>query len=465
MSSAANKSEDALRTGLGRDALPTPARCFISCAHSDHHIREGIAQALGAEQVEICASRYGSSSDLCRAGTDHRADLAPSTGSANAEGRLESRAIEELARVFYEREPAMDLMRRTSFPKTLMPAFETSNVFWGRIVERARAGALRGVRPILEAAATVYPNNPLFEPFSGRDETARASAQTFSHRDEAVIHSSTALALVLSEPAQRADHVLREVECAVLNDTPVHVFRTAPLLPKGNLEYSISLAWWYDGYPTSKHHYERFARQIIEAADEASHRACRLSLDVQERLHSLVRQWVEATAGNARATSLHEILLRADIRALRELAALARRCGDGELASHLRGVSASVRAGRWPQGLSRVGLYASRDQGCTRFRLHASIGGQNVSRDVMMGTSGTEHVEIDHGASLEIEVEASSFRVMIQAHHDSSLRARRISIWNGLRLIQQRLRARATGALGPHDDRIVILEECMELPL
>lgn len=79
------------------------------------------------------------------------------------------RVVQELARVFHDRDQAVLLLQRSSFPTPLIPEFRTSLSFWTSVAETARNGALpNGIRPILDEAAKLYPSNALFGPKQAR---------------------------------------------------------------------------------------------------------------------------------------------------------------------------------------------------------------------------------------------------------------------------------------------------------
>ena len=78
-------------------------------------------------------------------------------------GVWERRAIDELARVFYEQPRAILLVMEAGFPVAMMPTFTSPQVFWARVAQEARNGALHGgLRPILVRALEQYSANPVF---------------------------------------------------------------------------------------------------------------------------------------------------------------------------------------------------------------------------------------------------------------------------------------------------------------
>lgn len=89
----------------------------------------------------------------------------------------EDRALEELTKVFQDRDLAMLLLARVSFPAPRIPSATTSLVFWNQVAGEARNGVLPGgIRPILAAAAEMYPNNPVFVRYR-RSRPSNGSAQ------------------------------------------------------------------------------------------------------------------------------------------------------------------------------------------------------------------------------------------------------------------------------------------------
>lgn len=108
------------------------------------------------------------------AGAAHAA-ADPSTGSrpgahARSGGDVSDEAlIDELARVLYDSDQATLAARNAGFPVQSMPTFRTAQVFWSRIVEDARNGAVRGgVESVASVAARLYPGNPVFTRYRGR---------------------------------------------------------------------------------------------------------------------------------------------------------------------------------------------------------------------------------------------------------------------------------------------------------
>jgi len=77
--------------------------------------------------------------------------------------------VEELARVLWDADQATLAARNAGFPVQSLPAFRTAQVFWARIVEDARNGAVRGgVQALASAAARLFPGNSVFPRYRGR---------------------------------------------------------------------------------------------------------------------------------------------------------------------------------------------------------------------------------------------------------------------------------------------------------
>ena len=75
--------------------------------------------------------------------------------------------VEELARVFCNREDAILLIQRSGFPEILMPDFKNPIIFWTTIRTESNNGALRGgIDAIIAEAARLYPENTTFNPSS-----------------------------------------------------------------------------------------------------------------------------------------------------------------------------------------------------------------------------------------------------------------------------------------------------------
>jgi hypothetical protein len=96
----------------------------------------------------------------------------PARASAAAHGGgdvSDEALIDELARVLYDSDQAMLAARNAGFPVQSMPTFRTAQVFWSRIVEDARNGAVRGgVGSVASVAAKLYPGNAVFIRYRAR---------------------------------------------------------------------------------------------------------------------------------------------------------------------------------------------------------------------------------------------------------------------------------------------------------
>lgn len=86
-----------------------------------------------------------------------------------SEGVDEQELIEQLAQVVYEEGTAGVLLRRIGFPRERAPKFDTSLVFWTRVVTELRSGAMEGKeRALIEAVAKMYPGNERFAGYRAR---------------------------------------------------------------------------------------------------------------------------------------------------------------------------------------------------------------------------------------------------------------------------------------------------------
>jgi sulfatase modifying factor 1 len=89
--------------------------------------------------------------------------LASSARVVEYEEASDGSLVEELARVIWERDRATRTARAAGFPPQDMPVFETARVFWAKVVENARNGAvLGGVPALADAAARQFPGNVVF---------------------------------------------------------------------------------------------------------------------------------------------------------------------------------------------------------------------------------------------------------------------------------------------------------------
>lgn len=94
------------------------------------------------------------------------------------DGELEKRAFETLARVCHDQENALLLAARAGFPQDRLPRFHSAITFWTKVVQEARHGVLPdGALPIIEAAAEMYPNNPVFAEYRSAYSLKRAARE------------------------------------------------------------------------------------------------------------------------------------------------------------------------------------------------------------------------------------------------------------------------------------------------
>lgn len=84
----------------------------------------------------------------------------------------ESRAFEELTKVAHDSMLASMIALRSGFPRARLPTFTTPLAFWTDVVEEAINGVLRGgMRPIIETAAEMYPNNEVLNRYRRQPQT------------------------------------------------------------------------------------------------------------------------------------------------------------------------------------------------------------------------------------------------------------------------------------------------------
>lgn len=410
--------------------------CFISYADADVDTSEAIALSLEGRGLA----------------TWLRGRNATVGGTAGPTGPI----VQELADVFCDTDRALLLAREARFPLSRLPAFGTPLNFWSSVVHEANAGVLpNGARSLIEAAARLYPSNASF----ARHLRAIDHVQNIQ-----AVHGSSAMVLVLSPSALECDHITREVEAATDRGIHPYVFRTSRIEPVGNLARLLALASWHEGFVAAGPRIQEFTDRIVT---ELSSEQESPSAIEQERLHGLVR---DLNAENPRHSDsphwLHAILAQARTDVIRELALLARRQGQDDLIRCIANLDRASRSGRWPASVPRLALQVDHRTEETWFRLDISLEGRHEAHDIRVRSSGTFQVRTEHDATFELDVSRSSFHVSIQGGAKSPLRARRISIWNGIRLIQQRLAAKSTGALGsdpPDAHTILLLEETMEL--
>lgn len=76
---------------------------------------------------------------------------------------FDNRIFEALTTVFKDRDLAVLLAESAGFPKSRLPPFSDPLIFWTNVICESRNGLLQGgIRPILEKAAEMYPDNPVF---------------------------------------------------------------------------------------------------------------------------------------------------------------------------------------------------------------------------------------------------------------------------------------------------------------
>ena len=110
--------------------------------------------------VSVEPAREGSGSRSDR--SDER-PVSAAGGEARDVQAGEERAFEELIKVFQDRDLAMLLLAKAGFPAPRRPAFTTSLLFWSQVAREANNGVLPGgMRPVLKAAAEMYPSNLVF---------------------------------------------------------------------------------------------------------------------------------------------------------------------------------------------------------------------------------------------------------------------------------------------------------------
>jgi hypothetical protein len=77
--------------------------------------------------------------------------------------------VDELAKVLSDADQARLVAQRAGFSAGHIPAFRMPIVFWTTMVEAARNGAIAGgVKAVAEAAAKLYPANPIYSGYRSR---------------------------------------------------------------------------------------------------------------------------------------------------------------------------------------------------------------------------------------------------------------------------------------------------------
>ncbi len=69
----------------------------------------------------------------------------------------------EISRVFCDRDRAIFLVMSAGFPAAMVPYFTTPLLFWSKVLEEVRNGALAdGVWSLVDEVARMYPGNSVF---------------------------------------------------------------------------------------------------------------------------------------------------------------------------------------------------------------------------------------------------------------------------------------------------------------
>jgi hypothetical protein len=81
----------------------------------------------------------------------------------------DERLTDELATVIWEPEQARAVALAAGFGPGRIPVMKAPLLFWSRIVEDARNGAIRGhAKAVADAAARAFPENAVFRRYRGR---------------------------------------------------------------------------------------------------------------------------------------------------------------------------------------------------------------------------------------------------------------------------------------------------------
>ena len=94
----------------------------------------------------------------------HLAEQRPcGTHTSSAPAFSDHRVIQELAKVFDEREASKLLLLHADFPLAMLPQFTTPQVYWAKVARKAQNGALHGgLMRIVMQASELYPANSVF---------------------------------------------------------------------------------------------------------------------------------------------------------------------------------------------------------------------------------------------------------------------------------------------------------------
>lgn len=98
----------------------------------------------------------------------HEAAKPPTLSTPQVVGEVsDERLIEELAKVIWEAERARQVALAAGFGPGRIPVMKTPALFWARLVEDARNGAILGqVKAVARAAAQAFPGNPFFAAYA-----------------------------------------------------------------------------------------------------------------------------------------------------------------------------------------------------------------------------------------------------------------------------------------------------------
>jgi len=141
------------------------------------------AMVLLLRGCRVSESEPGATSVLTRSGVGFAAGLDGDD--------LACQTFDELMTVAHDAEIARVIALRSGFPRSRLPGFTTPLCFWTNVVKEAVDGVLRdGMRPIIEAAAAIYPNNETFAQYrsqfvSGRLEVRGRQSTSVSEDDHA----------------------------------------------------------------------------------------------------------------------------------------------------------------------------------------------------------------------------------------------------------------------------------------
>lgn len=99
--------------------------------------------------------------------------------------------LDELARVFHEKDQAMLLAKDAGFPVQMLPDFRDPRTFWARIFDHALDGVLPGgISSFVHRAAALFPHNQIFTKF--RDATPDAPQSGLRHAFRTIVIEASA---------------------------------------------------------------------------------------------------------------------------------------------------------------------------------------------------------------------------------------------------------------------------------